>query len=220
VTRRYNFAVGEYYHLYGRGVEKRVIFNDINDKDRFVKLLFFCNSKKSVNIKELPRGLTFGESLNRRGDQLVYIGVYCLMPNHFHILVREKEEGGIPTFMQKMMTAYSKYFNVRNRRTGRLFETSYLSQYVDSDEYLKYLYAYIHLNPVKIIDPNWKEVGLSDVEQTRRYIDQYKYSSFDDYRADRDVGRILNKEQFPEYFPTKERFLEETYEWLEHTPEV
>ena len=87
MTRRYTFAPGEYYHLYNRGVEKRLIYLDDNDKERFVKLLFFCNSYKPLNMRDRHKGLTFVEY--DRGERLVDIGAYCLMPNHFHLLIRE-----------------------------------------------------------------------------------------------------------------------------------
>src|SRR3989344_6165942 len=111
MARSHIFAPGEYYHLYSRGIEKRNIFVDKKDYERFIKILFFCNSSKSVVIRDLPRGLTFVKYINKRGEILVDIGAYCLIPINFHLLVRERGEKDISFFMQKLITAYTMYFN-------------------------------------------------------------------------------------------------------------
>ena len=221
VARSHTFAFGGYYHLYGRGVEKRNIFLDKSDYERFIKILFFCNGRKSTVIRDLPRGLTFVDYLDKRGETLIDIGAYCLMPNHFHLLVREKTEKGISLFMQKLMTAYAMYFNDKYKRRGRLFESSYKSTHADNDEYLKYLFAYIHLNPVKLIDPNWKENGVKNKTETKKYLVEYRFSSFIDYASEgRDAGLLLNQGEFPDYFPTKNAFTESIFEWIRKTTEV
>jgi putative transposase len=215
--RKDPFANGEYYHLYNRGVEKRLIFIDEMDKQRLIKLLYFCNSTKPVNLSNLPSGLTFEQGAGRRGETLVSIGAYCLMPNHFHLLIKVKEDLNVALFMQKLMTAYSMYFNIKNQRKGRLFESTYQSRHADSDEYLKYLFSYIHLNPVKLIDPDWKEMGSRDVDKTERYLDNYPYSSYLDYIASgRDQGLILQKDVFPAYFGGELGIRSEIRDWLKY----
>ncbi|KKT14135.1 MAG: hypothetical protein UV94_C0023G0007 [Parcubacteria group bacterium GW2011_GWC1_43_30] len=171
MARSHIFAPGEYYHLYSRGVEKRVIFLDNDDYKRFIKILFFCNGSKPVVIRDLPIGLTFEKYIDKRGEILVDIGAYCLMPNHFHLLVRERNEKGISLFMQKLITAYTMYFNDKYGRKGRLFESSYKSIHAVDDRYLKYLFAYIHLNPVKLINPKWKENGIKNLEEAKKYLE-------------------------------------------------
>ena len=91
------------------------------------------------------------------------------MPNHFHILVKEKIENGISKFMGKLTTGYSMYFNKRYDRTGSLFQGVFKSVHADSDEYLKYLFAYIHLNPIKLINPEWKENGIKDKNRANAF---------------------------------------------------
>lgn len=214
----YSFAPGEYYHIYSHGVEKRIIFIDDSDYKRFIQLLFLCNGSKPVDSREY-KGLSFAECVDKVGknkENLVYIGAYCLMPNHFHFLVRERDPAGISIFMRKLLTAYSMYFNTKYKRRGRLFESSYQSMHADYDEYLKYLFAYIHLNPVKIIEPHWKE-EIKDKEKAIKYLSNYKFSSFADYAGDeRDVGVILSKDQFPDYFPGRADFTAAMFEWITH----
>ena len=150
-----------------------------------------------------------------RGESIVDIGAYCLMSNHFHLLVREQKEGGISKFLEKLSTAYSKFFNKKYERTGSLFEGRFRAAHVDSDEYLKYLFSYIHLNPVKLVDPKWKENGIKDKIKSKGHLDSYRYSSYQDYRGlNREEGLILNRTVFPEYFNKPADFDDFIDEWL------
>ncbi len=212
MERKFRFSKGEFYHLYNRGINKMTIFLDDVDKKRFIKLLFACNSKKPVVFKSIQ-----GSPLEKieRGETIVDIGAYCLMPNHFHLLIREKIENGITMFMEKLFTAYSMYFNKKNERTGRLFEGIFKATHINYDEYLKYLFAYIHLNPVKLIDQKWKENSVADRETAEKFLKEYKYSSYFDYTGEkREELLILSKESFPEYFANFEEFDDFINEWL------
>jgi putative transposase len=202
-VRKIPFLIGEYYHIYNRGVDKRIIFSDKFDYKRFILLLFLCNGENSVNISKLiEKKLSFSEIFNiDRGKQFVDIGAYCLMPNHFHILVRERIEGGISMFMEKLATAYAMYFNTKNDRKGSLFEGPFGAKHIDTDEYLNWVFSYIHLNPVKLIYSDWKEKGIPDTASAENFIKSYKYSSYYDYFVgDRTEKLILNKDAFPEHF--------------------
>lgn len=217
MLRKTDFSTGEFYHLYNRGTDKRNIFTNRNDYNRFVTLLYLCNGNESVDIdRKLREGRSFPElMLATRGDQLVNIGAYCLMPNHFHILVREKQENGISQFMKKLSTAYSMYFNSKYKRSGGLFEGRFKAKHVDSDEYLKYLFSYIHLNPVKLIDSDWKENGIVDRNKAKKYLKEYIYSSYLDYVGEhRREKNILTKESFPAYFESFNEFENFIDEWL------
>ncbi len=212
MERKINFSVGQFYHIYNRGNSKQVIFLDDTDRNRFKKLLYVCNSKKPVVFKTI-QGLPLDEM--ERGESLVDIGAYCLMPNHFHILLYEKEESGISNFLGKLSTAYSMYFNKRYERTGGLFEGRFKASHVDNDEYLKYLFSYIHLNPIKMIDPNWKENGIINHEKARSYLNSYSYSSYLDYiGVNREEKVILKNSSFPEYFLDTKEFKQFIDEWL------
>lgn len=210
-VRKDSFIVGEYYHLYNRGILKNRIFLDESDKKRLLRLLFVCNSDKPVVFK-LIQGLPLDKI--ERGGALVDIGAYCFMPNHFHILVRERTEDGISTFMEKISTAYVMYFNTRHERTGRLFEGTFKSRHVDSEQYLNWLFTYIHLNPVKLIDSAWKERGISHPGKAKKFMENYLYSSYHDYfLPKRPEGDILNQEEFPDYFADMNDFTSLLAEW-------
>lgn len=216
-VRSITFAPSEYYHVFNRGVEKRTIFKSSRDKQRFQKLLYLCNGDKIVHLSNLAN-LNNGKSFYSidRGRPLVAIGAYCLMGNHFHILLQENVLGGISRFMQKLSTAYSMYFNLKNERTGALFEGKFCGRHVNNDLYLKYIYSYIHLNPVQHIEPEWKEKGIKKSRLVNDYLHNYKFSSFSDYLGgDREEAVILDKSSFPEYFKQSGAYLEEVSDWLQ-----
>ena len=207
-TRKQIFAVDEYYHLYNRGTEKRVIFLDKKDYEHFLFLMFICNTTKSIELRNI------GHSFDR-GETIVDIGAYCLMPNHFHILVREKIDNGISKYMHKLTTSYSMYFNKKYKRTGKLYEGTFKSVYVKKNTYLKYLYSYMHLNPAKLIDKNWKEYKTKNVGKLLNYVFSYEYSSLKEYLYQK--FNIINPSRFPSYFKNPNDFKEELFEWLNFT---
>ena len=212
MTRKTPFAPNEYYHVYQRGIEKRPIFLDEEDRRRFVRLLYACNTPERISIRSLGVATIFEFE---RGDSLTDVGAYCLMDNHFHLLLRERTEGGISAFMQKLMTAYTMYFNAKYNRSGRLYQGPFGAQHLNTDKYLKYIFAYIHLNPVSRIEPGWKNVGIRKLNRTRDYLEEYPYSSFKEYQGhERDESLVLNRSVFPRYFRNRGEFDSMIQEWL------
>jgi putative transposase len=218
MNRKHVISIGEFYHVYNRGVEKRIIFNNKKDYVRFVELLYICNSKNPVDMRNFSRkGETFASIFETEKEDLVSIGAWCLMPNHFHLLLKETSENGISKFMQKLTTAYTMYFNKKYNRTGSLFQGVFKTEHVKEDRYLKYLFSYIHLNPVKLIpeEKQWKEVGIKNINKVEKFLQEYEYSSFIDYiNKKREYIKIINKEEFPEYFLKTKEAIEEIQDWL------
>ena len=167
--------------------------------------MYICNSTRSIELRKI------GENFDR-GETLVDIGVYCLMPNHFHILVHEKKEGGISKYMLKLMTSYSMYFNKKYKRTGKLYEGVFKSVHANTDRYLKYLYSYIHLNPAKLIDKKWKEGKSKNTTKLLKHVFTYQYSSLREYTESK--FKIVNPNPFPVYFKKINEHKEELLEWL------
>lgn len=203
--RKEKFLVGEFYHLYNRGTEKRKIYLDKKDYEHFMHLMYVCNSEKSLELRNIK------EDFNRK-KILVNIGAFCLMPNHYHFLITEVSEGGISKYMLKLMTAYTMYFNKKYERSGKLYEGKFKSTYANTDKYLKYLYSYIHLNPAKILDKNWKSKRNKSIKELLNYVFDYPYSSIKEYK----IGKfyILNTEKFPKYFKSINGHKKELFEWL------
>ena len=209
--RKVAFASGEFYHIYNRGNSKQVIFHDKQDYQRFQALLYAVNTNENIILR-----LVFKDRYYfNRNKRLVSIGTYCLMSNHFHLILIQHNEGCISKFMQKLTTAYSMYYNKKYIRTGGLFEGKFKSEHLNEDRYLKYLFSYIHLNPVKLIDKKWKTNGIKNKQKILEFLKNYTYSSYLDYLGtERPEKAILNRESFPKYFLTKETFMKEIFEWL------
>ena len=211
--RKVKFVSGEYYHIYNRGNSKQKIFHDEEDYLRFIALLYACNQKGYLKVGNLTKGQTLYDI--EREKPIVSIGAYCLMPNHFHILITQTNKEDISNFMQKLSTAYSMYYNKKYIRTGSLFEGKFKSEHIDKDRYFKYLFSYVHLNPVKLIEKDWKVVGIKNVKGVIDYLNNYQYSSYLDFMGEKRIQNIiLNRESFPKYFSSKKTFKSEIFEWL------
>jgi REP element-mobilizing transposase RayT len=220
VNRKVPISVGENYHLYNRGVDKRTIFNDTDDYRRFLALMYLCNSDVPVdmaNLTPVPGGRTFWDVFEEdRGKPIVAIGAYVLMPNHFHILGKEVREDGLQTFMRKLGTGYAMYFNTKYERSGALFEGKYKSQHIDNDPYLRYAFSYIYMNPVKLVpgEKDWKENGIKDIRRVKSFLESYDYSSMPNHDNDPRLGKILQSEHFPKYYSGVAEMEQEISDWL------
>lgn len=214
--RKVSLSEGEFFHIYNRGNSKQLIFKDQKDYQRFMEILYLANTSESFNVYDIKRFKKDFDifSINKK-DSLVAIGAYCLMPNHFHLLVTPVVEGGVSKFMQKVSTGYSMYFNKKYQRRGGLFEGKFKSEHLNEDRYLKYIFSYIHLNPIKLIQKDWKENGIQDVKKALVYLDTYTMSSYLDYLdIERAEKSIIACDFFPEYFPNKTSFVKEILEWI------
>lgn len=150
--RKIPLAVNEHYHVFNRGVDKRDIFLEKSDLERFFKSMSEFNTKEPIgslyeNSFKRPQ---LGDQVAKLGDKsdmpLVKIICYCLNPNHYHFLLRQVSENGISQFMKRLGGGYSWYFNNKYKRSGSLFQGPYKALHVDTNEYLLHLSAYINLN--------------------------------------------------------------------------
>lgn len=215
--RRTAFGIGEFYHCYSRGIDKRKVFLDEQDYVRFIDALFLCNSQKALHREHICAENRTELFAMERGKTPVSVVAYCLMPNHFHIILREKEEGGITRYMQKLGTAYTMYFNAKYERVGSLFTKPFRSKHIDDDRYLKQVIQYVHLNPVEILEPGWKEAALRSGSMLPRKVRAYPYSSLPEYSDIRRNERtILDMEVVDSLFdsmPLLEYVLDDAYEY-------
>ncbi len=187
--RKEPFTEDVLYHIYDRGVDKRDIFLDINDRIRFVHALYLLN-----NFLTIPPRFNFFTLQPRTfltpRDPLVEIAAACLMPNHYHLLLKQKKQGSISMLFQKFGTSYTKYFNAKHERTGRLFESTFKAKTVHNDEALHYVGEYIHLNPVKLFaaEKNSRSIFQKTI--------QYPWSSLPDYLGRKSRVSILLSSEF------------------------
>jgi len=209
--RKDPFITGEYYHIYNRGIDKRVIFKSKRDYERFIILLYLANSHDSFRLDNILNNQrkTFSEVLVfDRGKLLVSIGAWCLMTNHFHILLRQEVDGGITKFMRKLGVGYSMFFNIKYQRTGALFGGLFKSKLIGvNDNYMRHLLGYIHINPLEILFPNWENQINKPSADMKKFLESYRYSSYLDYvGVDRIEKNIINPENFPKYFEGSRSF--------------
>lgn len=172
-NRKLVFANGEIYHIFNRGVEKRPTFTNKRDLKRAVETLsyyrfanaslrfsFFIRLEKEQQALALKR-----LSISKRVDILAY----CLMPNHFHFLLRQTRGNGISKFAADFTNSYTKYFNTKYKRVGPLFQGLFKAVHIDTDEQLLHVSRYIHLNPV------------SSFLITAEELEKYEWSSYPKY---------------------------------------
>ncbi len=153
-VRKIQFAVGEFYHVYNRGTDKRTIFSDDQDFMRFLQSMEEFNGpnpvgslyQNSFRKKQQLRSLASKFKDSDKEEKLVEIIAYCLNPNHYHFILQQVAEKGIEKFMQRLGTGYTKYFNHKSDRTGGLFQGKFKAVHIDSNEYLLHVSAYVNLN--------------------------------------------------------------------------
>lgn len=145
-----------YYHVYNRGVEKRTIFEDKQDYKVFLDHLKFSLSDapkpNSLKTEFTLQGLPFQGIPHQPKNYFkkIELSAYCLMPNHFHLLIKQLDDSSLKSFMVSLITRYSMYFNKKYDRVGSLFQGVYRAVLVNNEEYLLHLSRYIHLNPSEL----------------------------------------------------------------------
>jgi REP element-mobilizing transposase RayT len=219
--RKTSLVSGEFYHVYNRGNSRQQIFFNDEDYSRFVKLLYICNSVKKLNFREdiVEKKIDVWDV--DREETIVSVGAWVLMPNHFHIYITSPKDGllgenNISVFMRKLCTAYSKYINTKYHRTGSLFEGRFKSVHVSDETQAKYLFSYMHLNPIKLFQKNWKEERIQNKNQVILFLDKYSWSSYPDYLlGNRIENKILDRKNFLNYFSSKKDFQKEIFEWFD-----
>lgn len=181
----------EFFHVLNRGVDKREIVLDDSDRLRFVHDLYtFNNVESAINY-----GLADRTIVQKRRALLVDIHAFCLMGNHYHLLLTERTENGIPLFMKKLNMGYAKYFNERYERTGALWQGKYKKVPVKRDAHFLYIPYYIHLNPLDFQFPEWRTGNVRNFEQVLAYLENYRWSSYLDYLGRSNFPSVTRRDQ-------------------------
>lgn len=146
--RKEIFVVGEIYHIVNRSLSGTPIFQGKYLVNRFLKTTqYYLTSSPQVSYSNSDIYSDNPSSLNSSSN-LVTIFAYCIMPNHFHFILRQDKNNGIRIFIQRLINSYSHYYNIKNNRKGPLFEGAFKAIRVETEEQLLHLSRYIHLNPV------------------------------------------------------------------------
>jgi putative transposase len=213
--RKIQFSKNHFYHIYNRGVEKRDIFGDDNDRWRFLQGLYLFNDiDSSSNIlwqakRDYGRTTfkTVKASLEKRERKpLIRLMADCLMPNHYHLLIEEIRDSGISRFMHKLGTGYTNYFNEKNKRVGSLFQGEFKAVMVDGQDQLEYLLAYINvINPGQLIEPSLKEDGARNINKIEKFAESYLWGTHQEYLGKRN-SVIIDKGILGEIFPSPKKY--------------
>lgn len=148
------FVSGSFYHIYNRGVEKRKTYMDKWDHLRFLETLdFYRKLPVPMKLSDFRRGVIKLKKIENQ-IELVRIYCYCLMPNHFHLLVQQISDGGISEFLRRVADSYTRYFNTKHDRVGSLFQGRFKAKLIETEEYLLHLSRYIHRNSFPL--PMWE----------------------------------------------------------------
>lgn len=217
--KRIILANNEYYHIYNRGVDKRKVFLNKNDYIRFLHNLYeFNDEKRAPEYIRISNhdvgGSTSHIDINEHREQLVDIICFCLMPNHYHLVLKQLIDDGISKFMQKLNTGYTMAFNIKNKRSGALFQGRFKAVHIENENYLTHLSRYIHLNPVELIEPNWKKYGIKNWKTVNDFLEKYRWSSYPDYIGKQNFPSITNRELLLDIFGNKKRYKNFVKEWL------
>ena len=171
--KRFGLAPDEYYHICNRGVNKQTIFHDKGDFYRFLFLILYFQSQ--TNFSKVGRAVQefvqhpmldiVDEVIEKRTVELV---AFCIMPNHFHLILKEVDDHGVSLYMQRILNAYGKYYNTKYKKSGHVFQGPYRLVHIESDVQMLHLSAYIHRNPRELV--RW-----------RNNFSEYEWSSYQDF---------------------------------------
>ena len=203
IIHRYTVGLENVYHTLNRGVEKREIFLDKQDHLRFVHDLYELNNEDRVenSIRIFRTDPKLADTTTRKKRKtLVDILAFCLMPNHYHLLLSPRVKNGIPKFMAKINIGYAKYFNQKYEREGALFQGRYKKILITDNTHFLHLPFYIHFNPLDLSCPEWRENKISSPKKALEFLESYHWSSHLEYIGVKNYGSVLNKKVLNEVF--------------------
>ncbi|MFH1780951.1 MAG: transposase [Candidatus Nealsonbacteria bacterium] len=225
--RKEQFNTGDIYHVILRAIDDNVIFKNIDDYYRCIFSIYEFNTTNPVEIrKRRAARIKIKKLLKDSGDptsasfdprdRLVEILAFCFMPNHIHLLIRQFKDDGIVKFMAKLGGGYARYSNLKYDRRGYVFQNRFLAIRIKTDEQLKIVFAYIHTNPVSLIEPNWKERGIRNLHKVINFIEKYKWSSYSDYLGKPNFSSVTNREFILETMGGGEICQKFTEDWIRY----
>lgn len=198
MLRKEKFVPNEYYHIYSRIIFNIPEFKDYKNAQKLTQAFLLANSTKSGSAFDYLRTVNKTNwnravEIAKEGKQLVNVLCYTIMPDHYHLLLRELRENGIVDFTRKCNTSIAKYINIKKNRTGPLFESRFKSKHIDSNKYLLHLSLYIHLNPLDFLDnKNWRKNELKIWSLKKKKLLSYPWSSLKSYTSDNFKNPIIS----------------------------
>ncbi|MDO8481780.1 MAG: transposase [bacterium] len=206
----------ELYHVLNRGVDKRNIFLDDRDRARFVHDMYEFNDTSFANNVGhffLNKDLRSPYAEKRRAEktEIVDIHGWCIMRNHYHLLLSERVDGGLTRFIRKLNIGYAKYFNERYIRVGALFQGRTKKVLIANDAHFLHILHYIHLNPLDYLkgSDNWRRLEVTNARGALAYLGKYRWSSYLDYCGMDNFPSIITTDLFGDIFKDYKKTLTE-----------
>ena len=215
--QRPQFVEDQIYHIFNRGVEKRKIFMDEKDRFRFVHDLYEFNDENRVYnslylLKRNPKYIKVQpQYIKKERTLLVDILAFVLMPNHFHLILKQKIDNGITKFLQKIGTGYTMYFNKKYERVGSLFQGRFKAVMVLKRAHFIHLPFYLHFNPLELA-PVYR--GSTSIDKMN-FLEKYRWSSFPDYIGIKNFPSITSRDDLLEFFGDTKGYRKEALKCLE-----
>ncbi len=202
-----------FYHVFNRGVEKRNIFMSESDYARFVHDLWEFNdvALTSHAIHSFRNLGLRNPSLSKK--RIVALHGWCLMKNHYHLLIEEITDGGMTLFLRKLNIGYANYFNEKYSRSGALFQGRTKKKLIGSNAHYLHILHYIHLNPLDYVEGarQWRTGNIENPLGAKKRLDTYKWSSYQDYRGKDNFPSIISTDLFRDSIGSIEK---QTLEYL------
>jgi putative transposase len=201
MIRKEKFVPGQYYHIYSRVILNVPEFKDKKNAERLALNFWIANSTKSDEVFRYLGSIRNRSMISHdkilkmlnQGERIVDVLCYIIMPDHYHLLLRERKERGINKFIHKCNTSVAKYINIKNNRRGPLFENRFQSRHIDTNDYLLHLSLYIHLNPLDfLVGKEWREHKIKNWTSAREKIFNYPWSSLKTYLDDNYKNYIVS----------------------------
>ena len=193
----------ELYHVLNRGVEKRKIFMNDSDHMRFAHDLYEFNDTAPA-----PEFIKYRElrspdiDTRREREKIIDIHGWCLMGNHYHLLLSERVDGGLTRFIRKLNIGYAMYFNEKYKRSGTLFQGRTKRIRITSDPHFLHILHYIHLNPLDFLKGAglWRTLEIENAKNALEHLEAYRWSSYLDYCGKKNFPSVITKELFGDVF--------------------
>ena len=223
--RRPQLVNDEIYHIVLRGTSDSLIFLNKDDYYRGVFSLFEFNDEQMVSIRARRRTRLNAKKLGNKEFSatrkiLVEMFTFCFMPNHIHLLLRQIKDNGITNFMRKFGTGYALYFNKKHKRQGHLFQGKFKAVHIKNDSQLIAIFNYIHSNPVSLVEPNWKGKGARFPQKDIKFLNKYKWSSYQDYIGQTNFPSVTERNFLSEIMGGVVECKKSVQDWIKHKKEV
>lgn len=226
MLRKEQFVPGEYYHIYNRTLFNVPEFDDYKNCEKLKQAFLLANSTQASRAFQFLRDNKNATQeavleIANKGERLVDVVCYAIMPDHYHLLLKEETEGGITSFIHRCNISIAKYINIKKKRRGPLFESLFQSKHITNNEYLLHLSLYIHLNPLDFLEgKQWRKHKLQNWNKSKNNLLSYPYASLKSFLDPKHTDKIISgTEIITDQFKNSKKYDNFLKDWSEESIE-